>query len=447
MKYSFPKKVLLFLLAALACGPDSNLNHLLFVSSQDKEQAETLVQLAQLSYDKGDFDEAQTYAEKAYGLNPQSESSSQILSYVYLAQAGMAPFSLIRTLVAAATGDSDSSSSSSSSSSFGFLDSLASLFKIDASTLALLADLDNLDTDEDTTKYFYDLPVYLPKMPGNHAEAGSVRAEVSSLEMLSKAILVICPFLDADFMAEAYTKYGDDRYKCTANTLGQRAKAQSYLAFAMAHMAEAAIFNLVLLYSGTDSASLRATADSATLDNNLLKRVARLEAASSSANIKITEIASYTQAVIKLKESLDKVFDLTEKSMLSQTIGDLELIAEGFALIPGIPDDVKSSVDSSIEAVKKQADAIKSKVGSNDATTQAFSQKLNGVIAKNLTAATKKYLDALSTKLGGTDELQAKIDADPEVKEGVKTMCSSMNALVEVSDGLTVPDKCSSLSL
>ncbi len=435
------KRVLLILAILSSCGPNTNPNKLAFVRAKDKKRADTLLALGQLAYDKGDFEKAVSYGRELYEFNPKSERAAQLLAFSRLGEAGVSVFNIARKLAKSVTTES--------ATSLAILDQIGAIFGVNDDIISMMATSDGLDTDKSTSKYFAGLPVYLPKLPGNSKDMASVRASVPILAALSEAIMIICPFVDESLVKGAYSKSGDERYNCAKNDTYQEVKAQSYVAWAMAHIVETAVFDLVLLYTPSSTslhlaAKSKASGSSAQLDNNLIKRVAKLQEETSSSNLKLADIGSYTAAVVKLKESFDAVFDVTDKSMLSQAIADLYLVADGFKLIPGMPADVTNAIDSALSDIEKTAAAIK-QVGDVQATTQAFAQELNSTIAKNLSKASSTYLDSLVTKVGGISALQDKIDSDASARSGLKSMCESMTGLKKTASTLTVPEQCGEL--
>lgn len=443
MKHKFKKASkftpLAFLILFSSCGPSTNLNKA-FVRSADSERYDHLVTSAWAYYDEGNFDKSEQLASKANQINPNGEDAALALSYSYLAKAGIEPFGVIEKLNEIETTNKEKRAAGQPINDNALVD-MADLIELSETDITALGSLDGLDTDPSLSKYFAGLPVYIPNTPGNHQNSQSPRYTISTLRYINKAILTVCPFL-SDLVYAEINESSFLRYDCPKANTFIKNSGHVYLVNSLAHLVESIAFNLMLLYeeSGEDSSEAALTNSSTSFggSSNLLKRVNRLSISEENSEVSISEIVSYTAAVLGLKNSIDAVFDLNEGSMLSDIFVNLEMIVASFSLIPGVPDSVTGGISDMLASIKTQAETIKK--GSNDNETavesnKAAAQQLNKEVVNQLNSNVSSYLQELENQKDFSEYEQA------EIRE-LQELCGSMDLLTADVADLQPPSSC-----
>ena len=95
-----------FLVGILSGCGSANFNK---IWGGDDKALDSLIAQAKIHYDKGDFDKAEDFAEKAYDINDQNEEAAVLLGYINLSKGGIDPFVLAKKLVCMGANNNDAS--------------------------------------------------------------------------------------------------------------------------------------------------------------------------------------------------------------------------------------------------------------------------------------------------------------------------------------------------
>mgnify|MGYP003335434755 FL=1 len=217
-----------------ACGPDTNVNRLLFVQSDDEERIDSLLAEAQLLYDRGEYEKSLTLTEKIVSISNDNEAGIQLKSFNELALAGFNVFDMIGKIIQQSIDNKKNGTTNSGTSDL--LGNLSELLEIDDSDFEILA-----TKNESSNDLLKDYTVYVPNFPGSHTNADSPRSKVAILNWVSKAIETICPLISDDLKNSAETS---DRYQCESSQGSSELSAQSNFVYFIGHLIEVMIFNL-----------------------------------------------------------------------------------------------------------------------------------------------------------------------------------------------------------
>ncbi len=386
---------LLFLFWFLGCGNGSNLNKFVFAGDKDQEALSTLMERAELAYDRGRIEEAFNLASLAADKAPGSERAAVLLGFISLSQAGSDPFKIVEKLMSLSSSSTIEQSSGCSSLSTG--GNAADVMG------ALVGCLANIPADEMseigepvTTEVteFEAYPILKPIAPSTIADPDSPRARVSTLYYLNEAIAYLCPFVNEPTSEHPARTDDDPRHDCQASPLQRSNQVKSHFVWAMAHLVESLSFYQVLMYSTSEGTALAPAASTSQqqMSSNLMKRVDVVKNISTSG---ASNISKYVKAITELKANFDAVFtspaegETVATSMLQSTMVDLKVTSAAFGAIPGVPDEITASVTSAIEALTTAAGAA------NDITSQ--SSQLQGQLNTAAASALKTSIDKVST--------------------------------------------------
>jgi len=382
-------KIILLLLTVFlgSCGEKYNFNQL-FVSAKQKESLESLLNRAEIAYDKGDFDEALTLANKAGEISPGNEKVAILQGYIHLSLSGMDPFLLAKALVKASSSSSTALASSSNASSF--LSTIRSVLNVTNTDLQKLGEYSN---EEDLVR-FKDYDIILPD------EADDVRTEapLSVFTHINAAISKICPFVDESVK----TPDLDSRHSCTATSTIRTQDVVSHFLWAFVHIAEAAVFYGVLQYQNEDAekAHLQLRADALESDSDSLS------------------VGVYVQHAVSLATAVNQVFAIENPdSQISAVLNNIFVATQAFAAIGNIPDKMKKSLEKATESITDTKDSFSGEseeVKQRNALKAQLNEKMSGQISSEITKMAEEnptefaenkteVCDAYTTISGGAD--------------------------------------------
>lgn len=379
--------IALFVPLAVSCSSDTN--PFTYIAAPFSENAVDLRSQASVLYDQGRFAEALTYAQRAFALDSSSEEGGIILSSIHMGLAGIDKFQLVKSMMQAETALQGGNA---------------------ASSLAEIAELIGLSTDEydgltlegnqkdgvegaPTTGIFSTLPVLLPKT--------AVEARISggdTIYHIAQAVEALCPFVadDVKILGEA----GDLRH--TAESCSPQGSQQyiseSHFSWAFAHLAEAALFNEVVLYSTTgDEANLSARADLLSQSQGSLSLAEYIKS--------VNDLATVTDIIMPTE------MEASQESMILAMFNNLEAASAGLSSLPGVPAEVKDQIVTSFADLLAERESL---VTSED-------DNLNS----------KALRDQMTADLAGKIQTQIieRANASPPSDEEKDEMCQAYSAV------------------
>lgn len=395
------------LILIVGCGASQSITGL-FISPDDKERSDVLFAEAKAYYDQGSFDKALAYGTRAHRANPMGEETAQLLGYIYLAKAGMEPFTIMSKLITLQNSKTSSSEASSTMSTLGA--ALLDLSQKDLETMAT--------KEESTNPFFQETPVYLPNSLGSISEGA--RSQVSILYNLNMAIQIICPFVDPTILKDT----GDSRHDCQQATGTLKSQAQSHVLFALSHLVEALVLNQVILYQ---DGSFKLDDAGVASNTNIFKRVSAINR-----TVLNDEIADYVDAVTILKNDLDKIFDASPGSMLYTTLVDMRMVVSSFKAIKGVPDSVLNQLEKGMEQLEEASEKAGKSKNDVGGQSSALKEQMNQQIVSKLGDSITKF-----NEKQGLDESQL----TEEQKAQRDKVCQAYQSLIgDVS--LPLPTGC-----
>jgi hypothetical protein len=357
----------------IGCG-SANLNKI-FGTEDDSYSA--LLQRAQVAYDRGDFDTAEDLATKAYDRTTNNGDAGVLLGNIYLSQAGIDIFQVVRKMSSLSKqGSGSSPSSTCSSSSSGGASSTNSLGQLSC-LLLNLSDADKAALG--SVQSFPDLSVvgvtevYIPS-----EVTDELRANVSTLSALDKGIRKICPFVSRSVvLSQSIDLRHTDTSICPDKTNTSFSSAKAHISFALLHLIEALVFQQGVLIDGVASNS--STTGVQTVSSKISK----------------TNFASATdlvKAVTSLKTIVDASFDTTnESSQLALALNGLIMVNQSFE-VAGVPSSVTSAIGQQLTKLRQTASALKTSSGGSSSDTTYQAQALKGQMNES-------YAKAVATKI------------------------------------------------
>ena len=355
---------------SLSCSSEINLNQ--YLAQPYENNAVDLRSKAELLYDKGEFSKALAYAEKAKKLDPESEEGGVLLGAIHMGLAGIDSFQLIENLMST---EGSSLAEGNAASSLSSLSAIVSLDEAEYTSLTLENNEKDGVKGDPETGVFSELPVLLPKT------ASEARASVGeTIYHIAQAIEALCPFVSDNVKILGVS--GDVRHtdESCASIGEQRLKSRSHFNWAFAHLAEAILFNNVVLYApSSDTPNLQARG---TL-------IGQSDATSS--------VSEYVSAVQELAVVTDVIMPTDAEgaadSMLEAMFNDLEAAAMAFGTLSGVPDSVIGSLESSLNELSSQKDEIATTSG-DSAGAQAMKNQLTESLASDLRTQIQAKSDA-----------------------------------------------------
>jgi hypothetical protein len=394
---------LVILSTLVGCSGSTNFNQF-FVSKKQKEALDSLNARAEIAYDKGDFQEALKYAQKAYDANPTSEAASVLLGYIRLSLAGVDTFQLADNLIQ----QSDNASSSliaetkDVSSSLGDLAGIIGFSEEELTKLTttevgeLKGESENPIFDEESMNVVFPL------------SAADARANiVDNLVHLNSAIDVVCPWVEesAKILETSGRDVNDPRHlpkECPPSTTTRRFSAKAHYLWSMAHLSEAIAFNSVF-------------------SKNLTALDKRAEALNSKSSV---NPADYVGGVVELAEIVAILMptdpEESASSMLKAIFNDFKATSTGFAAIPGMPDSLSKSINSALTKLEEQSKKISQAGGDVDADAGALRDQLTKKLAEKVKQQMTEREDEFSA-----EEKQDACEAFGKLSTEKLDMCES----------------------
>ena len=339
-------------LGAAGCSASTNVLGLL-TPSDHKQEFDNLLDLAQQSYDRGDYQTALGYATEAYADDQASERAALLYGFVNLALAGGDPMTLAKALIAQG-GKAPAGTTTSGGATSGALGSLKSLLGLPSADLTKMGTLDTSDPR---------LPVIIPGC------AEAVRPNVPQLVAVANAINAVCPFVSPAARITA-----DPRQSCYDHQGEIQQPAQAAFLWAFVNLVEALAFDSVLTY---------ATVDPTGQTSNLQLRVQQLQAdeTTGGATTLVTEAQSLEQTVNAVLPPSGVCSPTAPTTMLQATVNDLLAVEAGFAQLPGVPASLVQSLSAALTTVEGAA------AGAQAAVLRAdFAKGLAGTLASAIDA-------------------------------------------------------------
>ncbi len=414
----------------ISCGPDTNLMQIF----ADDDGVDSLLIRARAAYDRGSYDDAAKFVQKAMKQDAENEHGAIILGYVSLAQGGMDSFSLIKKLI---------SLGSSSSALVDVEEKLTGHWEVDldlvadaiaresagagpqpsmelataggtvTSTLDKMSDLVNLTDNDiaalsddytDSTSYgrtFYaNYPLVKPV-----AVSDSLRESIPFLSYMNRVPTWLCGFIE-DGVRDADDPRDSTTTCPTSSRRSGKRKGSIHLIWAFSHIAEALAFQKTLNYSTGASATAGVS--------NLQGRVTKYQATNFGG-----QAANMVDATSDLIDGIDAVFPDagagSDISQLSATLSAMNSASQAFAAMSSKTKDISGAISSSMTALKETAGSIS---GSSDSAKQT--QALKGQF---ISAA----VTAMKTQIEST---------------GNTSLCADFQRLAASTPGITPPAGC-----
>ncbi len=319
---------------------------------------------AKILYDKGQYVDALSAAERAYELDSENEIIAVVLSSIHMALAGIDTFQLVQRMILNNEGENLIASDAA-----GNLTSLSSLVGVSTNELDLLT-LENNEKNgvqgAPESGLFKDLPVLLPKSAPDARLTGG-----DTVFHIHKAITVLCPFVEE--AVKITEGSGDIRHRRdVCEPLGQhKYRGKSHFNWAFAHLTEALLFHTIVLYAPSGD------------QPNLQMRGAILDDSN-----QVQDLEQYISALNELAVVTDIILptsaEESENSMLLAMFNDLDAASRAFASLSGIPESITSGIISSLQDLKSQRSQIERPESSQNSSSQALKSQLTAKLAKEI---------------------------------------------------------------
>lgn len=395
-----PVKVLMFVFLLTGCGAASNINQMW---GKDKDSVDTLMQDAQLAFDRKDFDKAEENALKVLQKNPKIGDAAALLGFVSLAKAGLHPFTVADKMVRQNSNkddDPDKARCGTPSTK-----SASDVMKNLSCRLLNLtdADYDLLGKAEEFGAIVGDTKVFVP-----NRVTDSLRTSIKALDAVTKGIKYICPYVDRDVLSAS-----DDRHSSTAcaPVSGSSIKrTKVHFLFALLHLVEGVVYQSSLL-----------------ADNVGSSKAVSLQTASKSfkdANVSASNVSAFATTIDRFKSVTETVFLTTSSpiSQLQQLLIDLKTITKSFEKIPGLPAKFTKKIDEAAAELNK----LGTDIGGSDGELQALKAQLSKKIAGDLSDKINSYATTAGSNLSDAQKTQ---------------ICASYNSIA-TGTGATKPSIC-----
>lgn len=420
------------LLYLISCGGEQqSLHKLLFVTSDDENRTDVLIEKARLDFDSGNYYSAQEKTEKILSSDPEHRAAILLKANSELAMAELSLLDIITRVI----DDTTSSTSSTTSDTADTLNNLSSLvLNLTTSDYEALGTMSTLNNNS----ILGEIGVITPTDPGDFETPGTPRHDLNSLRLINQAIKTVCPLISTEVLTSLPS---NSRYNCAA--AANQGSVQASFIFFTGHFVEALIFNSVLLYSDSDNnaSSLQLLTDSAEANSAIFKQITALENGSSQTQDSFDALTDLTEAISEVTKNVQSIFDTSDGSMLSSLMVNLRTAVDVIGAIDGVPDDFTKSLTSALDNIEETAAKAGESTNSVSSETSALKQKLSGQIVQKLNTQMKTFfskVDTLKAESGG--------DLSECQKAKVKNMCSQSSSIVADFDSIATPDGCNEYS-
>ena len=446
------KKISALLATSLAaaamggCGSETNLNKMW---GTDGDAADSIYIEAKASYDKGDFRHAEDLLEKLVGRNKDNERAVVLLGYTYMSMGGIDPFTLARKLIAiTASSTTDATAAAKTAadnaallgSAAADLEQARHAFMADtgddvgfaaadgsgsdtttastnaSSTLTKLSSIVNLSADDFTklgSPFKGDSDLFgADESSATHLivpnlVTDDLRNSVDVLLYMNKAMKVICRFVDTGAKVD-----GDDvanASSCDQTAEARPDAAKAHFLWAFTHLAEAMVFQSVLLYTSSTSG----TSNFETASQEISKFTTPTSG----------DLAPFLAEVTDLKSAVDQVFDVsTPNSMISTTLRDILSVNAAFTALSGLPASMTKPITDAlakINTVAAQVGGDSGATGQTKALKGQMLEKFSSTIGTKISSVTDKQIAAAGLPAG--TPLASKADFDKIKTSGTLT--------------------------
>ncbi len=400
------------------CGSSTNLNR---IFGSDESGADAIMAEAKVAYDQGQFDHAEELVTPLVDANKDNEEAAVLLGYILLSKAGVDPFQLARQMIK--INDTSSSKTTtalaetSSTNASGQLSQLAAaLLKItDEDYAALTSDYFDKDDNGGTELQVFikgtnDLRVRVP----NTVDA-TMREKVATLRYVNKAIKTVCRFVDESIRTEQDGRNNSAECQGVAENRANSAKAHFLWAFT--HLAEALVYQSVLLYTNPNEANPSIEAASAKIDSSNIQG--------------IEGFANFAKDVLEIKNAVGKIFVTSSGSMVQEALMDLSAVSNAFGKIAGMPDSMTKVITNSYASIQKAGKELGGNGSDVTTNSQAFKSQMTETLSK--TVSTK--IDKAASSLGTSKDTA-------EGQASLQSMCASYAQLVVDQATKNTPQAC-----
>ncbi len=378
------------------CGCSADQNIFRQISTEaEQSSVDNLMELAEQSYDQGDYDTAQAYIDTALAKEPRAFSGLILSGYISMAKEGLEPIEIARSLTDPAGGNDSSSASSSSSS-----DQLINLSLTNDEIIAL-GEYDMSDPE---------YPVLIPEC------ADEIREVSPKLRNINLALTKICGLIDSDVKNE--DDYRDASCLALVEETPKAHRAKTYFLWALIHMVEASIFQSVVTYGGSGSTS------------NLNKRLEKLSGLDTSDPSNLDAIISQVE---QMENIMDKMFPINSscvQTQFSAILIDLYAASNAFAKMPGLPQEIVSKISQVIDKIKEYESSMNEATGGADLPGSGELRALKN----KFTEGAAKQISTMITQL---EESGQDISAEQKTQ-----LCSSFNSLGGSNGNVPAPTLC-----
>lgn len=364
----------------VSCGT-ANVNKLF--GTQDDSYG-SLLQRAELAYDQGDFKSAAILAEKAYNQSANNGDAGILLGNIYLSEAGVDIFQVVRKLSTLSSSSSSSSTSTDACSTTTGASSSSNVLGQLSCKLLNLSDADKAALG--TNKTFAGLSslgvtqVYVP-----NEVTDALRANVSTLAALDKGIRKLCPFVSRSLvLSQSLDERHLDASICPDRTTSSFNSAKAHISFALLHLVEALVFQQGILVDGVSSSTSGYTG------------IQTVSSKISTAKVTTAaEITTFASALSSFKTIVDSVFDTTNsKSQLALALNGFIMVSQSFAAA-GVPESITSVITKQLTNLRTTAGALKTAAGGTGSDSTYQAQALKGQMNET-------YAKAVAAKINST---------------------------------------------
>lgn len=412
------------LMLLVGCG-DFNVNK---IFGSEDDAADTLFIEAQMAYDQGKFDEAETIVNKLLARNDRNEAAAILLGYINLSRGGIDPYRLASGLIslsekkksdattsAAFTGHLDGSgsknieeSTSSSGNSTETLRELTTLINLSEADYELLVE------SEASDGVFADNPVKIPAEVTDELRSG-----VSTLRYMNQAIKAICRFVDDGVKLDDDTR--DTSAECVKVESANKNAAKAHFLWAFTHLTEALVYQSVLLYAnpGSTKSNFETAADNLKLENY------------SGA----TAFTQFVDQVTAVNDVVNSVFDTDNpNSMIATTLRDMESVNLAFGKLAGLPESVTKKITDAMNKVTEVGQQVPGTdgeaVGEVGALKGQMTEKMSKTLGDKINKAIASKTGSASTKVEDIDDIEGLDQASKnQLKTDIPKVCDAYDNL------------------